>query len=160
MERMFIFVIYNMFMKRFFVLFFTLLICSCCERAFESSLRSAETLIQSSPDSALVLLLKIDPNNLESPKTKAKYALPTPLTALPWTSTPMNPASRSTPETSLTERPWARAERSSHTAEPSAWRPSTIRIHPTSLTGLPPYSVLERSITAIACSHSQSLSNY
>lgn len=75
MERMFIFVIYNMFMKRFFVLFFTLLICSCCERAFESSLRSAETLIQSSPDSALVLLLKIDPNNLESPKTKAKYAL-------------------------------------------------------------------------------------
>ena len=75
MERMVIFVIYNMFMKRFFVLFFTFLICSCCERVLESSLRSAETLILSAPDSALVLLRKIDPNNLGNPKTEAKYAL-------------------------------------------------------------------------------------
>jgi tetratricopeptide (TPR) repeat protein len=62
-------------MKRFILVFCAVLLGSCCNRSTVSSLRSAEYLISSRPDSALILLRSIDPSDLRSRKSEAKYAL-------------------------------------------------------------------------------------
>ena len=62
-------------MKRFILVFCAVLLGSCGNRSTVSSLRSAESLISSRPDSALILLRSIDPSDLRSRKSEAKYAL-------------------------------------------------------------------------------------
>ena len=62
-------------MKRFILVFCAVLLGSCGNRSTVSNLRSAESLISSRPDSALLLLRSIDPSDLRSKKTEAKYAL-------------------------------------------------------------------------------------
>lgn len=62
-------------MKRVLLVFSAILLCSCSDRTSISYLRSAEALVFSHPDSALSLLLVVDPNNLRTRKAKAEYAL-------------------------------------------------------------------------------------
>lgn len=62
-------------MKKIIIVFYIVFLGSCCNRSTVSCLRSAESLISSRPDSALILLRSIDPSDLRSKKSEAKYAL-------------------------------------------------------------------------------------